>query len=69
MYSKEKWTRSSVKGAEWNEKLGGYIARKTSRAGATESVLLNHKTMQPKVFKNPDDALKANADRNHIWYH
>lgn len=67
--NKERWTKTAIRRAVYDHKGGGYIARKETHAGCTDYVLLNYKTMEPRVYKTAEEALTAKANKNYGWYH
>lgn len=69
MSTYEKWNSQYKKTAKYYDNVGGYVAKRTSHSGAMDEALINRQTMQPKVFKTPEEALSAKSDKNHIWYH
>lgn len=67
--NRERWTRTAIRRAIYDEARGGFIAQKNTHAGATDYTLLNYQTMEPKIFKSSEKALKASTDKKHGWYH
>ena len=67
--NRERWTRTAIRRAIYDEARGGFIAQKNTHAGATDYTLLNYQTMDPKIFKSSEKALKASTDKKHGWYH